>query len=241
MTTPRSQPTEQKRHQRFVLPDPPDREPEDMTSFDHLTLNGGGGAHHLVQHPGTPETTLVAGERYITREPGAPAEERMAPDLLVAMGAEPQAYRDDNGYVISEQGKPPDFAMEIASRSTGRKDVEDKRPAYAALGIPEYWRFDQTGDFHGTWLAGDRLVEGRYEPVPIETVAEGVLQGYSRVLDLLIRWDHGELGWHDPKTGQHILRYSDLQNQVQSERDAREAVESRVRELEAELERRRQA
>ena len=41
MTTPRSQPTEQKRQQRFVLPDPPDREPEDMTSFDHLTLNGG--------------------------------------------------------------------------------------------------------------------------------------------------------------------------------------------------------
>ena len=41
MTTPRSQPTEQKRHQRFVLPDPPDREPEDTTSFDHLTLNGG--------------------------------------------------------------------------------------------------------------------------------------------------------------------------------------------------------
>ena len=60
----------------------------------------------------------------------------MAPDLLVAMGADPQAYRDDNGYVISEQGKPPDFVMEIASRSTGRQDVEDKRPDYAALGIP---------------------------------------------------------------------------------------------------------
>ena len=239
MTTRHPQASKQEHHHGFPLPDPPEREPEDMTSFDHLTLNGG--AHHLVQHPGTPETTLVAGERYITREPGAPAEERMAPDLLVAMGAEPQAYRDDNGYVISEQGKPPNLVMEIASRSTGRQDVEKKRPAYAALAITEYWRFDQTGDFHGTWLAGDRLVEGRYEPIPIKAVAEGVLQGYSPVLDLFIRWDHGELGWHDPKTGQHILRYSDLQNQVQSERDAREAAESRVRELEAELERHRQA
>ena len=82
----------------------------------------------------------------------------MAPDLLVAFNADPQAYRDDNGYVISEQGKPPDFVMEIASRSTGRQDVEDKRPAYAALGIPEYWRFDQTGDFHRSRLTGDRLV-----------------------------------------------------------------------------------
>ena len=106
------------------LPDPPERGPEDMTSFDHLTLNGR--AHHLVQHFGKPETTLVAGERYITREPGAPAAGRMAPDLLVAFNADPQAYQDDNGYVISEQGKPPDLVMEIASRSTARQDVEEK-------------------------------------------------------------------------------------------------------------------
>ena len=240
MTTPRSQTTEQKRHQRFVLPDPPDREPEDMTSFDHLTLNGG--AHHLVQHLGNPETTLVAGERYITREPGAPAEERMAPDLLVAFNADPQAYRDDNGYVISEQGKPPDFVMEIASRSTGQHDVEKKRPAYAALGIPEYWRFDQTGDFHGTGLAGDRLVEGRYEPIPIEAVAEGVLQAYSPVLDLFIRWEHEELRWHDPETGQHIVTFEDERNRADGERaranaeqEARMTAEARIRELEEEL------
>ena len=87
---------------------------------------------------GNPQTTLVAGERYITREPGAPAEDRMAPDLLVAFNADVQTYRDSNGYVISEQGKPPDFVMEIASRSTSQHDVVDKRPAYASLGIPEY-------------------------------------------------------------------------------------------------------
>ena len=46
------------------LPDPPEREAEDMTSFDHLTLSGS--VHHLVQHLGNPETTIVAGERYVT-------------------------------------------------------------------------------------------------------------------------------------------------------------------------------
>ena len=40
----------------------------------------------------------------------------------------------------------------------------------------------------------DRLAEGRYEPISVETVEEGVLQGYSAVLDLLIRWDHGGTG-----------------------------------------------
>ena len=245
MTTRRSQSTEQKHHQRFVLPDPPEREPEDMPSFDHLTLNGS--AHHLVQHLGNPQTTLVAGERYITREPGAPAEDRMAPDLLVAFNADLQAYRDSNGYIISEQGKPPDFVLEIASRSTGRQDVEKKRLDYAALGIPEYWRFDQTGDFHETWLAGDRLVEGRYEPIPIETVEEGVLQGYSSVLDLLIRWDHGDLGWHDPETGHHIATFQQeraranaAEFRADAEQTRADTAEARVRELEEELRRRQE-
>ena len=211
-----------------------------MTSFDHLTLNGG--AHHLVQHLGNPETTLVAGERYISREPGAPAEDRLAPDLLVAFDADLEGYRASNGYVISEQRKPPDFVMEIASRSTGQHDVEKKRPAYAALGIPEYWRFDQTGDFHGTGLAGDRLVEGRYEPIPIETLEDGALQGYSAVLDLFIRWEHGELSWHDPETGQHIATFEQERARADNEQEARMvaeerayAAEARVRELEAEL------
>ncbi len=76
-------------------------------------------------------------------------------------------------------------------------------------------------------------MDGRYEPVLIERVEDGVLQGYSAVLNLLIRWDHGQLGWHDPETGQHIVRYEDLEARA-------DAAETRVRELEAELERRRQ-
>ena len=141
-----------------ALPDPPEGDPDDMTSFDHLALSGS--VHHLAQHLGNPETTIVAGERYLTRAPGAPATDRMAPDLLIALGADPETYRENNGYVISEQRKPLDFVLEIASRSTGRQDVVEKRTAYAGLGIPEYWRFDETGEFHGTRLAGDRLLDG---------------------------------------------------------------------------------
>ncbi len=116
--------------------------------------------------------------------------------------------------------------------------MEEKRPAYAALTIPEYWRFDQTGEFHGTYLAGDRLAEGRYEPIPIETVKEGVLQGYSTVLDLLIPWDHGELGWHAPTTGQHIATFEHERARADAEQTRADATEARVRELEEELARR---
>ena len=105
--------------------------------------------------------------------------------------------------------------------------------------LPEYWRFDETGEFHGTRLAGDRLVDGRYEPVPIETVEEGVLQGYSGVLNLLIRREHGQMGWHDTKTEQHIATFAQERARAERERaradierEARMAAEARVRELE---------
>ena len=65
--------------------------------------------------------------------------------------------------------------MEIASERTGRNDVEDKPARYAALGIPKYWRFDETGKFHGTKLARDRLVQGQYEVILIEEVGEDIL------------------------------------------------------------------
>ena len=65
-------------------------------------------------------------------------------------------------------GKPPDFALEIASKTTGQRDMVVKRRDYARIGIREYWRFDPTGgEFHDAPLGGDRLVDGGY--VPIET------------------------------------------------------------------------
>ena len=211
------------------LPDPPEREPEDMTSVQHLGENGN--LHHLIQYFGNPETTIVSGERYIVPVPGTPSNQRIAPDMLISFNSDPALYRQDNSYVISRQGKPPDLVMEIASERTGKNDVEDKPARYAALGIPEYWRFDETGDFHGSRLAGDRLVDGQYEPIAVEEVEDGVLQGYSTALGLLIRWEHGELRWHNPRTGREIPTF-------EQEREARLAAEARVQELEAELARR---
>ena len=115
--------------------------------------------------------------------------------------------------------------MEIASPSTGRIDATTKRNDYAALGIPEYWRFDETGESHGTRLAGDRLVDGRYQPVAIDELADDVLQGFSPALNLALRWERGELVWHDPATGERIATFED-------ERAARLRAEARVRELE---------
>ena len=231
------------------LPDPPPRHPDEMTSYDHVHQPGN--SHHLTLYLGNPDTTLVTTDRYIVRELGSPATERRVPDLLVAFGVDPAAYRARNGYVIAEQGKPPDFVLEVASPSTAQTDVGEKRDDYAAFGILEYWRFDETGEHHGTRLAGDRLVDGRYEPIEIEELGEGTLQGYSPVLNLHLRWENGSLGWYVPATGEHIPTYEFQRDradraeaevdraeaQFEREREARLQAEARVRELESELRR----
>ncbi len=230
---------------QFQLPDPPERHPDEVTSYDQIHLPGN--AHFLAQHLGNPETTLVAAERYVVLMPRTGRGGiRRSPDLFIAFDVDPQAYRDRNGYIISEQGKPPDFAMEVASPSTGSIDVGEKRDDYAALGITEYWRFDQTGEYHGARLAGDLLVDGRYHPIDIEELPDGSLQGYSAALDLHLRWDQGELGWYDPATGQHIPTFEGeraariaAEGRVEQAETRARAAEARVRQLEEELRQRR--
>ena len=212
---------------RVRLPDPP--ETEDMNNYKAIHAFGNG--LHLSRHFGNPDTTLVFGEAYVSPTLYSPQTQMLQPDLLIAFNVDPTLFHEQNGCVISEQGKPPDFVLEVASPSTGLYDATGKRDRYAALGIPEYWRFDESGgQRHGTALAGDSLYAGAYRPIAIEQIKEGVRQGYSAVLDLIVRWDRGRLEWHDPKTGLHITTFGDALEEA-------DRAEARVLELEEELRR----
>ena len=228
--------TSPKHADTFELPDTPPRDPDEMTSFD--SLHSLGNSHHIIRHLGNEDTTLVFTDKYISLDPfSGPSDLRRNPDLAVALDADREAFLRRNGYIISEQGKAPDFALEIASRSTARVDVGQKRVDYALMGITEYWRFDETGEYYGARLAGDRLVDGRYEPIPILELSEGVLEGYISVLDLNIRWERGGLGWYDPATGLHIPTFDSERERADGAEVRAEDAEARVRELEAEIRR----
>ena len=238
MTTPDIAAKQPKAGARFRLPDPPERELDElMTSALHL--HEPGNTHHLAQHLGNTESTIVSCERYITMMPARrlpSGSYRRVPDLVVAFGVDPAAYYASNGYIVQEQGKPPDFVLEVASASTANVDTGDKRIDYEALGITEYWRFDETGEHHKTKLAGDRLVNGRYEPIAIEELPGGILQGYSEALNLYIRWENGRLTWHDPATGEHIATFESERARADAEsvRADRER-EARIEEREARI------
>ena len=159
----------------------------------------------LKRHFGARDTTLVYGEVPI----GATLSVRLGlriPDLIIAFDCDPERAIERQGYDITEQGKPPDFVMEIASKTTGRVDYTEKRVDYERYEIPEYWRFDSTGgDYHDAALAGDRLVGERYEPVLIERTDGGGVRGYSEVLGLYVCWSDGDLLWYDPRTDSYLL------------------------------------
>ena len=170
------------------LPDPP-RLPDMQRHFRIMTFDSVLRAHFAQR-----ADVLISGQGYLRREAGNDAE-RLAPDCVVAFGVNPDAIVARNGYVISEVGKPPDFVLEVASRSTGRRDYTVKRAGYASYRVREYWRFDHIGGrYHDAALAGDRLVAGGYEPIRINEEPDGVKWGHSLVLGLDLWWEEGSCG-----------------------------------------------
>ena len=216
------------------LPDP-DREP-DMNQRRRIRAFDG----ILIPYFAGRGDVLVSGEGYLRRDAGSEGE-RVAPDCMVAFGVEnPDEIEARNGYVIAEVGKPPDFVLEVGSRSTGRHDYMVKREAYQGYGVPEYWRFDHTGGrYHVSALAGDVLVDGEYSPVEIVHEPDGLIWGHSEVLGLDLCWDAGELRFRDPESGEFLLTPEE-ERAARLETESRLEVES-VRAERAELERDQEA
>ena len=53
----------------------------------------------------------------------------------------------------------------------------------------------------------------------ITEIAPDILDGYSPALDLLIRWDHGQLEWLDPATGAPIPSWDDADTRLRELED----------------------
>lgn len=216
------------------IPSPP-REP-DMRQPEAI--------HHAYEalRPHFPEDTLVSGGGFLLFDAGERGE--FYPDILIAMNLrDPRAVMWRNGYVISEVGKPPDFVMEVASRSTGRRDYTVKREGYARYGVPEYWRFDPSGGrWHDAPLAGDVLVDGEYVPVEIVSESDGRHWGYSEILGLELWWVEGEApGWEggdlrfrDPVSGEFLPTHEETRARAEAERVRAELAEAELRRLRGE-------
>ncbi|HEY8744627.1 MAG TPA: Uma2 family endonuclease, partial [Chloroflexota bacterium] len=68
------------------------------------------------------------------------------PDLLVALDR-PDEQR--LVYLLSEEGKAPDFVLEVLSDTTYQNDLGEKRRWYRAIGVREYVVIDLEGAYAG--------------------------------------------------------------------------------------------
>ena len=241
----------------------PDAPPEELTAY--YAINHPGYPPSLVDHFGNRETTIITSEVAAALIPYADTYDGVRyPDLLIAFNVNPAANTARKGYLIPEQGKPPDFVLEVASESSKERDEGAKRREYAKMGVPEYWRFDDTGGrFHSAALAGDRLVDGEYQPIVIHETEDGGYWGHSEALGLDLCWESGRLRWYDPVGQRYLPTFDDrtaalyvetaradaeadradaerdaridADARADAEQDARIAAEARVRELEGRL------
>ena len=217
---------------RVMFPDTPK---EDMQNL--LFLNDPGFIPALRRHLGAWDTTAVLSEFPIGWRNARERLGLQVPDLMIAFDVDPTVIVMDNGYSIEYHGKAPDFVLEIASPRTRRRDENEKRVGYEAFGVLEYWRFDNTGGrYYRAPLAGDRLVNGKYEPIPVWEESWARQWGYSEALGLYLCWEYGYLRWYDPNSGYLRDHYELAEAQATAEA-GRLAAEARVRELEAEVRR----
>ena len=175
----------------------------------------------------------------------------VAPDVFVVFGVEDRMRMS---YKVWEEGKAPDFVLEVASKSTWREDLGPKREVYARLGVKEYWMYDPTGEYLSPVLQGLRLAGGAYVRQLAVSSPDGALTLRSETLGLELRAQGAEMRFRDPATGQVLLSHQEADTarreaearadaeaaRAEREAAARRAAEARVAELEALLRKRRQ-
>ncbi len=167
-------------------------------------------------------------------------ERAIQPDVFVSFGS---PNRPRRVWLAWEEGKLPDFVLEVASKSTHLRDEGEKRAIYERMGIAEYWQFDPTGEYLSPALQGLRLnANGTYEPLSLTTTPNGMLYSVSSVLDLHVCRDGSRLRLFDPTLGEFLptnLEKDDLlarAHHASAEKDrALEAAKAEIKELKRRL------
>ena len=171
--------------------------------------------HALEQQFAGDENVYVSGINLLYYEEGEPTQS-VSPDVYVVRGI-PKRWR--RTYRTWEEGKAPDFVLEVTSRSTRGDDLGKKRGLYEWLGVPEYVLFDPLAEYLRPPLQGFRLADGRYEPL-------SPLQGggfASAVLGLELHLRDGALRLYDPRASRWLPTPSE-EAQARREAEARAAA-----------------
>ncbi|MEM6353679.1 MAG: Uma2 family endonuclease [Cyanobacteria bacterium P01_D01_bin.14] len=174
----------------------------------------------------------VSGNLFIYYEEGNP-KAVLAPDVFVIFGVSNRKRRIYQSW--KEGDKLPAFVLEVTSKTTRKQDQETKPQLYASLGVQEYFQYDPTADYLNPQLQADYLVDGSYQPQPLQYTADQIPYIHSRVLglDLQLHTIRSTvlgvvplplaLRFYDPQSGQTLPSPEEMAEALdlaQQERDA---------------------
>jgi Uma2 family endonuclease len=128
------------------------------------------------------ENVYVSGNLFIRYEQDL-VEKRVAPDIFVVFG---MSNKDRVSYTIGEdEGKAPDFVLEVISRGTRTKDRKQNPLIYKYLGVKEYFQYDPSSKLsRSSALNGVHLQNGKYVAIASSILPDGTLSLHSEVLGL---------------------------------------------------------
>jgi Uma2 family endonuclease len=198
-----------------------------LTDTDVQRLEREAVSRLLRRHFRDQPQVYVSADLFVYYEEGAPGK-RVAPDVFVCFGV-PARLRTT--YMLWEEGHGIDWALEIVSKGTWKKDLQAKREIYEArLGTQEYFVYDPEGKYLDDPLVGFHRVRGRL----VRMRAGAGRRLHSRLLGLdlglvpvqgspIARW---ELHLYGPD-GQRLLREEEARDHA--EREVARAEQERAR------------
>ena len=140
------------------------------------------------------------------------------PDLFVVFGV---SDKNRPSYKVWEEGKVPDFVLEVASKGTYENDLGRKKNTYERMGVREYCVFDPKGGMHRPRLQLFRLEGGVYKRVSGRSGPDGMLTATSETLGLEFRFVDDRMRLWDPEARGYLMDQREEQARYERERTGR--------------------
>lgn len=187
--------------------------------------------YELLEYWLKPRGIYLAGNMFLYYKEGNP-KARRTPDLMAVKGVNVERKR--RSFMTWVEKAAPCWVLELTSKKTAKEDRGAKRRLYRRLGVRECFMFDPLSDYLPQQLMGFRLSGSIYQP--LQTEDDGGLT--SKELGLRFVPDGNDLLVLEAKTGKQLLDYGELQAELERRR---QASDTRIAELEAELARAKSA
>ena len=197
----------------------------------------------LEQHfRGAPDVVLegnmfmyyAQGEADERRVHGRRVGKYVAPDVFVVLGHD---LGKRSTYKLWEEGKPPDFALEVISPSSELRNRREKKALYQRIGVQEYFLFQPDVERAGPRLVGYTLRGGAYQELGPDPALLGADSVLSEVLGVSLRPEGAFLRVRDQRSGKDYLNVVETQYELEAKDAAIVKSEQRAERAEQRAER----